>query len=338
MTLIAGFKAYSYPILIGDFVLSVQDQRVGLKKKILRIAPNCSVAWTGRGSAAEQIFRVLRKQFTGGRIGKDELEKTLTAFKETDFEPFFVRLIGWLITEEHLCFSWRTDWPSQVFYGDPMYAGSGGSVIERFAGPREMHDAENPNLTDLELAIDSCLSFTTHQMRLEMSADREQLTFGHAYEILYFADSEFHYVDDILYFGLTVQVDEYGKIASTEFDNVVHKYRVFGEYSVTERHEQGIGTQVHVIEPPGADGKGEAEQLASSLSANYQFSMASQFYCVFLRFLSPDYASPPIAIVQRANVPDEKRLIYVDDEGALLFKAHEPFLKWMYDTIKADST
>lgn len=336
MTLIAGFRAYSFPVLLGDLVLSANDQRVGVKKKVHRIAPNCAIAWTGSLFVAEQVFRVLRQRFTGENIRKEELEETLTSLEKHKGESLFVVIIGWLIGEEQFCFRWRSDWPNEIFYGEPLYDGTGDAVIEKFAGPTEIRDKENPNLADLELAVDECLNFTTHRMSMEMSADRNHLTFGHAYEIVYYANSEFHYVDDILYLGLTIQFDEQGKITAEEFSNVVYKYRVFGEYSVTERHEQGIGTEIDVILPLGIESTTEAERLGRSLATNYQFSMASQFYCVFLRFLSPTHVSPPIALIHRANVPKDKRLIEVED-NALLFKLHEPFIRWMHDTIKADA-
>ncbi len=336
MTLIAGFKAFGVPILIGDFVLTVRGERAGVRKKAHKIAPNCSIAWTGHRIPAEQIFRVLRQRFTGGTITREELEETLTGFKEADFNPLSVNLIGWIITEEQLCFRWRSDWPYELFYGAPLYDGSGGEVIQKFAGASEIYDVRNPNVKDLELAIDTCLTFTTNRMSLEMAVTPDRLTFGHSYEILYFADCEFHYVNDILYLALAIRVDEQGGLASVEFHNVFYKYRVFGEYSVTERHEQERGTRIDIIQPLGVDSKTVALELSHSLTANYQFQMASQFYCIFLRIFSPDYASPPMALLERANVRDENRLIHVEDDG-LSFRLPDAFIKWIYDTIKADS-
>ena len=333
MTLIGGFRAYSLPMLIGDFALSVQGERSGLRKKVHKLASNCSIAWTGHLVAAEKVVLSLRQRFSGyDLISKEELEKALTSFGESDFDPLAVVLIGWVNQpQQQFCFRWGSDWPKEVFYGDPMYNGSGADVIEKFFGVG-MHDPTQPHLVDIQLAIDICLAFTTRLMSMEMEINCK-LTFGHAYEILYFANNEFHYVDNVLYLTLTIQFDDDERIMKADFGDVFYKYRSFGEYAVTERHDrkQG-GSKMNIITSLGSD-RVKEKPLVQSLIQNYDYRMASRYYCIFIQFCAPNYTSKPFALLERGDIPPENCLIEADN-GGLNFKLNEPMMKQFYNTVR----
>lgn len=338
MTLIAGFKAHGTPFLLGDFVLSAQGERAGVRKKVHRLGPNCCVAWTGHLIAANPVFRTLRERFDGHTlISKQELEQILSAFHPSDFGETNVVLVGWVIEDDQFCFRWRSDWPQELIPAEPAYDGSGSPIIQKWGGEATIHDASDPNLADLDLAIDTVLGISTNLMSQEIfySEDLKKITFGHAYEILYFEDAEFRYVDNVLYFAITIEFDNNGKVMSSDFAPVFYKYRVLGEeYSLTECHENPIGTTVNFITPVGSDYR-RAKEFASSFLRAYQFDMAARYYCVFVRLIAPDFTSPFFSLIQRADAPAALRL--VEGEGKeISFKLPDAWAENWYNTIRGD--
>ena len=162
MTLIGAFKAYGTPFLIGDFVLSVQGQRAGVRKKVHRLGPNCGAAWTGHLIAALPVFRALHQRFDGQTpVSKLELQDVLASFKPTDFGSTELRIIGWVIDGDEYCFRWRSDWTDELIHAEPAYDGSGQAIIQKWGGDRPIFDAAQPELIDLNLAVDNVLAIST---------------------------------------------------------------------------------------------------------------------------------------------------------------------------------
>ena len=332
---------------MGDFVLSVAGQRTGLRKKIHKMGPNCAVAWTGALVSANLVFRTLRQRFnTAELIKRDALEEALTGFNAADFGSRHIIVIGWIVDGGKHCFRWRSDWPQEVFYDQSAYGGSGKTIVERWCGESGIHESSDPDKIDVDQAIDGCLAIATNLMSIEMleSGNLSQLTFGHGYEALYLAATEFQYVSNILYLAATIEFDAEMKVSSKNLTGPIFKYRAFGEYSVIETfNPSGRGIDCHIITPAGLEDETESRDLLQSLVSNYKltkngykFPVASDFYCVFLNFVASGFIAPPFSIVQPRSVPAGQEFVQIDDDGNLLFNFRTTQLEWMYKTMRAD--
>ncbi len=295
--------------------------------------------------AAEQVFRVLHERLGDAEsIKRETLAKVLTEFNNSEFGSLNVVLIGWIMDGEQYCFRWRSDWPQEVFYPESAYEGSGSHIVESLCGPGGISDPSAQEQIDLDLAIDTSLSIATTLMRMEIlgSDNLSDLTFGHAYEILYFDGREFRYVSDVLYLVATVEFDEDGKFIAEELTGPIYKYRAFGEYSVTERFDPlNKHIDCHVITPVGLDSTSNANEPLQSLKAGYrsrnnQFPAASSFYCIFFRFVAPGFTSPLFSVVQPGKVPAGQAFVGIDDDGNLTYDFRNSRIQWMYNTIRAN--
>jgi hypothetical protein len=96
VTLIAGFHSYGTPVLIGDFLITNNGEVSGLRKKLLLVAENFALAWTGHLVAANSVVTRLQTA-----LGQDaptlESVKAILTNPETisGLGSFQVTLICW---------------------------------------------------------------------------------------------------------------------------------------------------------------------------------------------------------------------------------------------------
>lgn len=140
MTLIAAFRSYGVPALIGDLLISDGSRR----KKVQIIADRLAIAWTGHLVAAQAVVKALQAELGTRSPTRKILESILTnPTFASELGSWHVTLIGWIVegTTAH-CFRWNSLYPIEVFYGDPMYDGSGDFEAQRFLGDVGLHSPE----------------------------------------------------------------------------------------------------------------------------------------------------------------------------------------------------
>jgi hypothetical protein len=86
VTLIAGFHAFGTPVLIGDFLITSGAERSGLRKKILLIADNFALAWTGHLIAANSVVESLQSSLDLNAVTCESVKAVLTAPTTSDLE------------------------------------------------------------------------------------------------------------------------------------------------------------------------------------------------------------------------------------------------------------
>lgn len=154
-----------------------------------------------------------------------------------DGSPLSCVLIGWVVDSngESHCFRWRTDFPSEVFFGDPMYDGSGD--VDAEAMLRDGPTMSGGLVTDsaVRMAICGAASKFTNRELLP-TVDRSGY-YGIAFEAIVLGRDGFEYITDILHYQTTYLFDAEGKFISLNIN----------PRSIRLRHHDG-GTEVTIFQ------------------------------------------------------------------------------------------
>lgn len=169
MTLIAGFHSYGTRVLVGDFLITSGGEVSGLRKKILLVADNFALAWTGHLVAADLVVKSLQADLDRDAVTLESVNAILTnPATASDLRPHQVQLICWVADGQGAhCFRWNSDYPHELFPGSPIYDGSGESFVQALAGMGP-HDSANPDGINPNRAVNGALGVTAELMRSEM--------------------------------------------------------------------------------------------------------------------------------------------------------------------------
>lgn len=339
MTLIAGFRSFDTPVLIGDFLITDGNAVSGLRKKVLLVADNFALAWTGHLLAADSVVKSLQSSLDLAAVTIESVRAILTNPATSDLGIPHVSLVCWVIDSQgQHCFRWNSNYPNELFLGVPMYDGSGGSFAEALAGTG-LRDSSIPSSIHLDRAVHGALGVTTNLMTSEMLGPSTQPHgFGFSYEIILANNHRFEYVDNILYFTVTHEIDSAGKYLRSHFTGSIYKYQSIENYSLINVYDPTKNTHnVHIVSPVGKQSKETLNALLHSTERlDYCFPFSSQYYCVFVRFNAPGFESPPLVLIQGDHVPQNKGIFEVTAKNELLLQVNPDMTEWMYRTIRED--
>ncbi len=339
MTLIAGFRSFGTPTLIGDFLITTGDAVAGLRKKVLIVADNFALAWTGHLLAADSVVKSLQSYLDLDAVQIEAVRAILTNRTTSDLGTLHVSLICWVIDNQgDHCFRWNSQDPNKVRWGAPMYDGSGESFVEALVGGG-LRDSFKPTSIDPDRTVDGALDVTTKLMVSEMlGPSTHPHGFGFAYEIIQGKSHRFEYVDNILYFAVTHELDDTGKHFSSHFAGSIYKYQSHENYTLINVYDPSKNAHnVHVVSPVGQESKETLDTLVLGAErSDYLFPFSSQYYCVFIRFNAPDFESPPLVLIQGNHVPQNDRIFEVTAKKELLLHVKPAMIEWMYRTIRED--
>jgi hypothetical protein len=321
MTLIAGFRAYGVPMLLGDFLLTSERREAGLRKKVRRLRPSCVVAWTGALFVAERVL--LHMDTTWSQTPtREELDACLLAYDSSGHGSHGVHFIGWVIDEagEH-SFRWSSGVPLVVFDAEPAYDGTGAETVSNIAGPTNITEPSNPHVSNVENAIQASLRIVTQLMGDESFARRNRLKgFGHYYELLCWTGDRFDYVDDVLCAIVVVPIsDDEQKIENPFVAGSLYKYRAFNELAVIDMWEPAADPKTsRSIYPVTAAGHPESMRAALAYKRSFEltppkyrhYMATARHHCLFIQFASPTFVAPPLTFVQGPEVADRDRWLY----------------------------
>lgn len=93
MTLIAGFRSFDTPVLIGDFLITDGDAKSGLQKKVLLVADNFALAWTGHLLAADSVVKSLQSSLDLAAVTLKSVRAILTDPATSDLGQLHVSLV-----------------------------------------------------------------------------------------------------------------------------------------------------------------------------------------------------------------------------------------------------
>lgn len=158
MTLVAAYRSFGIPMLIGDLLitdatsshLDASGLHDRVEKKLELFGKSLAIGWTGHLFVAKSILRGMRQKMPlDGVVDRIWLENCLTSYGAEDFRDYSVYLVGWLIADGDYCFGWNSSYPEQVFYGDPMVGGSGKETFVKIADGWDLFATERqPTLYD----------------------------------------------------------------------------------------------------------------------------------------------------------------------------------------------
>jgi len=294
MTLIAAYSSSQTPVVTGDF-LTTQGAYNGfcLRKKVHRITSNLAVAWTGTIVVAEHVVGALHRRFANESPTANELQQFLTSFKDGHFGTVRIELIGWIFDGEYRCFRWRSDWPQELFFGEPQYGGTGGPMIEAMLAQWRNVPFDNP--------ARHVLQSIGRLMEDEVERHRNRTErFGFGYEALYGDGNAFTYVDDVLYLFGNVYFDAAGHYLRPEIQPKFFKYHSLSDDYALLQIESYIprGGQFfvqidrHLITPVYESWKARA--LAQQVfSASYPVPYDAKYSCFFINIVKDADTSNP---------------------------------------------
>lgn len=346
MTLIAGFLSYRSPFLVGDLLITGVN-RLSLRKKILIVADNFALAWTGDLLAAQSIVETLQASLDIGDITVESIKNVLIDPDTSDHGILQATIIGWVVdtTGQH-CFRWNSSYPGELFFGNPLYDGSGTSFAEKHIGPQGINSDSD---IDSDSHISSVLNFTTSLMRWEMLGPSTQsIGFGFCYEIIYFSkEAGFQYVDNILYLSVTLIFNDQGEYLDLELNGNVFKYNSEDNFSVVHMLNCGRDTRsVYPIKPIGrisnlkfnAFARGYEKKAKKAFNNQHRTPLLSDYYCVFITFKAPGFISPPTSIVVPARVAQIQNgiAITIASNNSLSITFAPLFAEAIYKQIRAD--
>jgi len=342
VTLIAGFHSYGTPVLIGDFLTtSTGDRSNGLRKKVLLVADNCALAWTGDLVAANSVVTSLQTALGRDALTLESVKAILTDPVISHLGDFQVSLICWVADGQGAhCFRWNSAYPHELFPGSPIYDGSGWSFVQALVG-EGLRDSASPDGTNPKGAVNGALSVTTELMRSEMLGPTNQPQgFGFAYEILCLVDTQrFEYINNVLYFAITCELDGSGKYMRGGFFGSCYKYEAHGNFTAVYVYDPSTRIQSrYVIPPVGLYPKQEEDDLLRRMGQPqyHPFPFDSDHYNAFVLLKAPNFLCPPISMYFGKQAAQVHQIIDISKLNEISLKVPPDTVERMYRVIQED--
>ncbi|BDI30939.1 hypothetical protein CCAX7_29900 [Capsulimonas corticalis] len=342
MTLIAAYRSYGIPVLMGDLLITGGGMSDDYRRKICRFSPHFVVAWTGHLILAEIIFTEIRRKMVNHSLTKEWLESVLTSYQVEDFGLLSIRLVGWIIDQGENCFRWNSEYPSELFYGEPMLDGTGAPFIDGFVGQGNIYDMEYPEAIDLEKAKEHCLFLATNLMSEEIlkPGSTQSYGFGYAYEMLCLTESGFQYIDELMYFVLTVKFDCNWKFESASIENPMYTYSQQNEYAIIHKLNREGESDLSIIAFPGSstdlsEGNDLVKKYANAF-VNKNIAIPN-VYCIFLNYIGVNYRGPLFSMLVNSDDMEASPIKIVrGSQGKMQVILHQGTLEEFYRDIRSD--
>lgn len=342
MTLLASFRAFEIPILVGDMLITrngiTPPQRIGAKKKIHILSSNCAIGWTGFLDSAEIVFQKLFQEINADRCDFQLLDEILTSFSQDEFRGSPVKVVGWIVDDAARCFRWDSRFPHHVSCPESSFDGSAYEVMKNMVGGHMISDPSRPKERNIQRAIASSLNLLIRLVADEMLGLSDPvLAFGHQFEEVYYDfDTGFKYLDNLLYLVLDVEIESNYQVVRHALTGPVHKYRTFGNYSLMEfYYPERNHTDFDMITPIGfVDPKIEEGIMSLARPGTYKLQLLSSYYCVLIRYISNGTLFDTLGcILKDGGKPESGFFITVDDSNVLDLHISDEWLKYVLDEI-----
>lgn len=244
MTLLAGYKSHGLPILVGDticgFMANQSFHPRSLRKKVYIISPNLAIGWTRSLSSAEVVVSRVMNEFDGKTVTRRDFELFLKTLKFDGMIKSDVHLIGWIVDEEPKCFIWHSNDPTEVYYDDSYFVGTGEKYFESVLNSSLLHGGDRPRkpqqYSEEVAAVQQTLVYCGEAFFQEvMAAERWYESFGFAYEILLYAYEQFWPLGSTLYVGWEYRWDPKTQTGRPILSPFVAKLNFREHYSVLQK-------------------------------------------------------------------------------------------------------
>jgi hypothetical protein len=333
MTLVAAFRVIGAPALLGDLLITSPGGHESTRKKIVKLADNLVVGWTGHLVAAQLVISTLQHSLGGSLATFTWLRDTLTSFNQNEFGILDVILVGWLVdNESETCFRWRSDYASEVFTGDPMIDGSGAESIFRDIG-LGLNSAKliPPDYEERRKVLGRLMG---ELMREEIRGPTNRpYGFGHGFEVLLFENGRFEYVD-ILYYALQYTMLADGKYESFSLIEPIVKFTHREGYTIVWTLDATPNTEKReLITPPGITNDVVERRLLSVISQS-KFDFRSDLYCQLICIKIPGFEN--LRIIYMHTLDAARPGMFSSELGVFSITVSEKLIESVYQSIRQD--
>ena len=290
--------------------------------------------------AAQSVIKDLQialKQLE--KIDRKSFESILAQPEIIDLGSLSVTLIGWIVEDtSEYCFRWNSTYPSELFYDEAMYDGSGAEEAMHLLGERGIRSLDVKEFRDFENLATSMLGTVTNLMKAEVVGPSfRRFGFGFAYEAIMLNENrQFEYINNILYYALVHVMDDKGRYQTSRFIGKPMKVTERNGVAIVHKYDPDKNEQsLNVILPVGAVGDIDLPMLEKDyFSENYPSLFSADYYCSYIIFESPGFYSSP----STETFCGEKIKELVDKVAPSSFNLHvDPArIEWAYKLIKSD--
>lgn len=304
MTLIAAYKEYDIPILLGDVLITSGGSEFHCKK-INKITPNFVIGWTGLKINAMSVIRQLFRTFGGKQVSMQDVENFLLNLDTSQFlgaeNEIKLNMLGWVVdNNKKYCFGWysalNNDEYKQLIFLDEnekgLFAGSGSKFFEGLLQDRANFNFHSPQLTPYSKAVGRVLNEICALTNAEyLAIDKSWRNgFGFAYEVLIYDGEEFNYLNNIMYFTLNIFTASDWKILNYEVLPILYRYRTYGNISLFQISNNGINNnethQYYVGRGYDNDAKKHVEFITAVEGHLPILTPKSNYYCLTIRTIN----------------------------------------------------
>lgn len=255
MTLLAAHRLHDIPVLIGDAVCTAPGSR-SLKKKIYLISPNLAVGWTGYAITASSVIGELLSTFKDKIVTRSDIESFFKDFYCQGMYERDIKIVGWIVDDQPSPFIWQSSYPSEVFYNDYYFEGSGEKYYELLLQSNVLEGTTPSRDGTINIALAAAHEALMHCGQAFFSEQLDYAswdrTFGFAYEVIVYAYGRFWPLGSTMYLPWTYHWDPQTETGRAELAPRIWKMLFFGEYSVLQRNEYkdgNVSPKHYVIKP-----------------------------------------------------------------------------------------
>lgn len=301
MTLIATYKKFDIPVLLGD-VLITGGGKESYCKKINKVSSNFVIGWTGRKLNAVTVLKPLFETFGNKKVSMKEVEEFLLSFDTSQFigdeNENKLLMSGWIIDDEEYSFLWNGNYNNfetkELFFdeGNGIFLGSGSNFFEGLLQESEEVPIHTSNSDLYFQAVGSVLKEVCALTNGEYPATNKSWRngFGFAYEVLIYDGNRFNYLDNILYLTVDVQTTKDWEIIKYSVVPYIYHHKVYGNISLFQVSKNVEGSddiwQNYVGKGYGNDVKGHLMIETAIWGKVRVLSYKSQCYCLTIRIIN----------------------------------------------------
>ena len=327
MTMIGALEVNGQPVLFGDFVLTnLRGERTRMTKKIVRVADNCAIAWTGILHVAEDVFSEIFRTFRAGPVAWPELQGVLTALPRRP-SNVATTVIGWVIDEKPICFGWYSMAPGDIDYYDTTIVGNGSEAFPAWA--KDGHIAV-PGLTP-ELAAMGVYQELMQDERRKGPSNNDP--WGFAYEFLVYNGRSFEYLSDVLFVTWVIELDENCSPLRWYTVGPIYRYKAlprFSEVMTLVAVDPSKSESYHnFISPPG-DPTPESMSTRAREIVRDPYRLRAEYYGFCLMLVKDGVRCGATYLTAPESTPEHERpmrVVSIDGKDALQLNITQEFIE-----------
>jgi hypothetical protein len=325
MTLLAAHRLHDIPVLVGDALCTAPDSQ-SLKKKIYLITPNLAVGWTGYAITAASVIGEMLSAFKAKTVMRTDLESFFGGFSCPGMYERDVKIVGWIVDDQPSPFIWQSSYPSEVFYSDFYFEGTGERYYESVIRSELLSGITPDRSGNINVALaaaHSALSYCGQAFFSEQldyaSWDR---TFGFAYEVIVHGYGRFWPLGATMYLPWTYHWNPETETGRAELAPQLWKMNFLGDYSVLQRADYDDlkpsacrNYPIRPVYPHGID----MEQVRK-----LRFTASADFYVHYFVLHPPQVNGLRLGLCLVGDRTSDKVSVYQTDKG-VRFRANTTF-------------